>query len=252
MRALEMRNIKKLIITIIACVFYLNASSQFYNGHQMSFGKNKVQYYDYYWQYYRFDDFDCYFNEYGRDLAQFTADYAMKKLKEIEDFFDYTLEKRLMFIIFNKNSEYKQSNIGLVTFDEDTYNTGGFNRIIKNKVMLYYEGDHEAFQRQIAAAITEMIINEMLYNADVKDRIPSSSLISMPDWYIKGLIRYVAYGWDYEAENRVKDGFKSGKYKNINHLEYDDAIDAGQSFWRFVGKKYGDALIPNIIYLTKI
>ena len=29
-------------------------------------------------------------------------------------------------------------------------------------------------------------------------------------------------------------------------------IDAGQSFWRFIGKKYGDALIPNIIYLTKI
>jgi len=249
---LEMSNIKKLIITIIACVFYLNTSGQFYNGHQMSFGKNKVQYYDYYWSYYRFDDFDCYFNEYGRDLAQFTADYAMKKLEEIEDYFDYTLEKRLIFIIFNKNAEYKQSNIGLVTFDEDSYNTGGFSRIIKNKVMLYYEGDHVAFQRQIAASITEVIINEMLYNADVKDRISSSSLIHMPDWYIKGLIHYVSYGWDYEAENRVKDGFKSGKFKNINHLEYDDAIDAGQSFWRFIGKKYGDVLIPNIIYLTKI
>ncbi|MBE3087046.1 MAG: hypothetical protein IMZ64_12615, partial [Bacteroidetes bacterium] len=218
----------------------------------MSFGKNKVQYYDYYWQYYRFEDFDCYFNEYGRDLAQFTADYAMKKLAEIEDYFDYTLEKRLTFIIFNKNAEYKQSNIGLVTFEEDSYNTGGFSRIIKNKVMLYYEGDHVAFQRQIAAAITEVIINEMLYNADVKDRVSSSSLIYMPDWYLKGLINYVAYGWDYEAENRVKDGIKSGKFKNINHLEYDDAIDAGQSFWRYIGKEYGDALIPNIIYLTKI
>jgi len=218
----------------------------------MSFGKNKVQYYNYYWQYYRFDDFDCYFNEYGSDLAQFTADYATKKLAEIEDYFDYTLEKRLIFIIYNKNAEYKQSNIGLVTFEEDSYNTGGFSRIIKNKVMLYYEGDHVAFERQIAASITEVIINEMLYNADVKDRISSSSLIYMPDWYLKGLIRYVAYGWSYEAENRVKDGFKSGKYKNINHLEYDDAIDAGQSFWRFIGKVYGDALIPNIIYLTKI
>jgi Tol biopolymer transport system component len=247
-----MKNIKKLIITIIACVYYLNANGQFYNGHQMSFGKNKVQYFDYYWSYYRFDDFDCYFNEYGRDLAEFTADYALKRLEEIEDYFDYTLEKRLIFIIFNKNAEYKQSNIGLVTSDEDSYNTGGFSRIIKNKVMLYYEGDHVAFQRQISAAITESIINEMLYNADVKDRISSSSVIYMPDWYIKGLIHYVAYGWDYDAENRVKDGLKSGKYKNINHLEYDDAIDAGQSFWRFIGKKYGDVLIPNIIYLTKI
>src|SRR5665648_359241 len=140
MKVLETRNIRKLIITILACIYYLNASGQFYNGHQMSFGKNKVQYYDYYWSYYRFDDFDCYFNEYGRDLAQFTADYAMKKLEEIEDYFDYTLEKRLIFIIFNKNAEYKQSNIGLVTFEEDSYNTGGFSRIIKNKVMLYYDG----------------------------------------------------------------------------------------------------------------
>jgi hypothetical protein len=74
----------------------------------------------------------------------------------------------------------------------------------------------------------------------------------MPDWYMKGLVGYVGGNWDYEAENRVKDGFKSGKYKKINHLEYDDAMDAGESFWRFIGKKYGDALIPNIIYLTKI
>jgi Tol biopolymer transport system component len=243
---------KKLLIIILACIAVNDAQAQFYNGHQMTFGKNRVQYFDYYWSFYRFDDFDCYFNEFGRDLAQYTANYAKKRLAEIEDYFDYTLEKRLIFVIYNKNAEYRQSNIGLVTFDEDTYNTGGYSRIIKNKVMLYYEGDHVAFEKQISAAITEVIINEMLYNADVKDRISSSSNIYMPEWFIKGLINYVAYKWDYEAENRVKDGFKSGKYKNINHLEYQDAIDAGQSFWRFIGKEYGDALIPNIIYLTKI
>jgi len=247
-----MRIFKKLIITFIACALSYNAVAQFYNGHQMSFGKNKVQYFNYYWSFYRFDDFDCYFNEYGRDLAQFTADYATKKLAEIEDYFDYTLEKRMIFIIYNKNAEYKQSNIGLTTFEEESYNTGGYNRIIKNKVMLYYEGDHKSFEQQIASSITQVIINEMLYNADSKDRISSSSTISMPDWYLKGLIKYVGYGWDYETENRVKDGFKSGKYKNISHLEYDDAVAAGQSFWRFIGRKYGDAIIPNIIYLTKI
>ena len=233
-------------------MFFLEAEGQFYNGLQMPFGKNRVQYFDYYWSYYRFEDFDCYFNEYGRDLAQFTADYALKKLDEIEDYFDYTLEKRLIFIIYNKNNEYRQSNIGLVTFDEDTYNTGGFSRIIKNKVMLFYEGDHIAFQKQIAESITQVMINEMLYNADFRDRVSSSSLIYMPDWYLKGLINYVSYGWDYDVENRVKDGIKSGKYKNISHLEFDDAVYAGQSFWRFIGREYGDAIIPNIIYLTKV
>lgn len=247
-----MKRSYRLLVIIPALFLVLNTNGQFYNGHQMSFGKNRVQHYDYYWSYYRFEDFDCYFNEFGRDLAQFTADYAMKKLDEIEGYFDYTLEKRLIFIIYNKNAEYKQSNIGLLTFDEDSYNTGGFSRIIKNKVNLYYEEDHIAFQKQIAESIAEVIVNEMLYNADFKDRISSSSVIYMPEWYMKGLVSYVASGWDYEVENRVRDGIKSGRYKNINHLEYDDAIYAGQSFWRFIGNKYGDALIPNIIYLTKI
>src|SRR4030043_1705497 len=252
MRKQRMRSARRLIIIVIASIFYLNAGGQFYNGHQMTFGKNRVQYYDYYWMFYRFDDFDCYFNEFGRELAQYTADYATEKLGEIEDFFDYSLEKRLVFIIYNKNAEYKQTNIGLVTSDEDSYNTGGFSRIIENKVMLYYEGDHVAFTKQIASAITESIINEMLYNADVKDRVASSSGITLPDWFLKGLINYVSYGWDYEAENRVKDGFKSRKYKNINNLEYEDAIFAGLSSRRFIGQQYGDALIPNIIYLTKV
>jgi WD40 repeat protein len=245
-------NIRKLTITFLTCILYLSASGQFYNGLQMSFGKNKVQYFDYYWSFYRFDDFDCYFNEYGKDLAQFTADYATKKLEEIQDYFDYTLDKRMIFIIYNKNAEFRQSNIGLVTFEEESYNTGGFNRIINNKVMLYYEGDHVAYEKQISEAITKTVINEMLYNADLKDRVSSASMIYLPDWYLKGLTNYVAYGWDYDVENVVKDGIMSGRYKNINHLEYDDATYAGQSFWRFIAKKYGDALIPNIIYLTKI
>jgi hypothetical protein len=246
------KSIYGLIFIALTLIFIQSASGQFYNGLQMNFGKNRVQYYDYYWTFYRFDDIDCYFNENGRDLAQFTANYAIKRLSEIEDYFDYKLEKRLIFIIYNKQAEYQQANIGLVTFSDDDYNLGGFSRIIENKVMLYYEGDHIAFEKQISASITESIIKEMISDAEVRDRVSSSSTIYMPDWYIKGLINYVAFGWDYNIENKVKDGFKTGKFKKINHLEYNDAIYAGQSFWRFIGKEYGDALIPNIIYLTKI
>jgi len=86
----------------------------------------------------------------------------------------------MIFVIYNKNNEYRQSNIGLVTFDEDTYNTGGFSRIINNKVMLYSRVIMFHIRKQIAASITEVIIKEMLYNADFKDRISSSSVIICP------------------------------------------------------------------------
>ncbi|MBA4322450.1 MAG: hypothetical protein C0408_06480, partial [Odoribacter sp.] len=171
-------NIYRFLFTVLFFWSLTAANGQFYNGLQMNFGKNRVQYYDYYWSYYRFDDIDCYFNENGRELAQYTADYAIKRLAEIEDYFDYKLEKRLIFIIYNKQAEYKQTNIGLVTFADDDYNLGGYSRLIKNKVMLYYEGDHIAFQKQISASIAEAIINEMIANADLKDRTSSSSAIN--------------------------------------------------------------------------
>ncbi len=243
--------IRHIILTTVLFLTALAAEGQFYNGLQMTFGKNRLQYYDFYWSYYRFDYLDVYFNEYGRELAQYTASTAQKKISEIEDYFDYFLEKRLILITYNLRAEQKQTNIGLVT-GQDDYNIGGFNRTIKNKVMLYYEGNHEDYDRQIAASVTEVMINEMLYDADRKDRVSGSSEIELPDWYIKGLINYIAFGWDYETDNRLRDGILSGRYKKLNFLEYDDAVIAGQSFWRYIAKTYGDPIIPNIIYLTKI
>ena len=227
------------------------ARGQFYNGLQMTFGKNRLQHYDFYWSYYRFNYFDIYFNEYGRNLAQYTAKVATDKIAEIEDYFDYLFEKRIIFVVYNLHQEQKQTNIGLVT-GQDDYNIGGFSRTIKNKVMLYYEGDHEAYEQQVAASITEVMINEMLYDAERRDRVPGSSQISLPDWYLKGLINYIARDWDYETDNMVRDGILSGRYKKLNFLEYDDAIYAGHSFWRYVANTYGDPIIPNVIYLTKI
>ena len=73
--------------------FRSQASAQFYNGHQMSFGKNRVQYNEFVWSFYRYEKYDVYFNEDGKNLADYTADYAEQIIPKIEAFFDYTMEK---------------------------------------------------------------------------------------------------------------------------------------------------------------
>ncbi|NOY36530.1 MAG: hypothetical protein GXO83_03050 [Chlorobi bacterium] len=236
-----------LLIFMSATVSY----AQFYNGHQMDFGKNRVQYNDFYWSFYRFEQFDIYFNEFGRPLADYTAEVVSKKLYEIEDFFDYRLSKRLIFLVYNKQSDYKQSNIGLVSGMEET-NVGGIKRVLENKVFLFYEGDHRKYDIQIAAAIAQVVINEMINSGDMRDRVSGSSDVSLPDWFVKGLIAYLSEPWDIDIDNRVKDGIMSGKFKNLNHVEKEDAILAGHSFWRYITEEYGEGIVPNILYLTRI
>ncbi len=242
---------KTLFIAILTFLIIATANGQFYNGMQMTFGKNRVQHGNFYWNYFRFDEIDCYYNEFGREVAEFATSVAVEKLNEIEDYFDYSLNKRLILIIYNKKNDFRQSNIGLISAEDD-YNVGGYSRVIKNKVMLWFNGDHEEFRKLIAAAIAEVVVYEMIYNADLRDRITSQNQIQIPDWYIKGLISYVAYRWDSETDNRVRDGFENNRYRNLDNLEYDEAVYAGHSFWKYIGETYGDPIIPNILYLSKI
>ena len=245
------RVVKYLIFLIPALIFLPQVSGQFYYGHQMTFGKNRVQYNNFYWYFYRYEDFDTYFNQQGKNLANYTADYLSEEIARVESFFDYELENRLIFIIYNKLTDFRQSNIGLITGKEE-YNTGGVTKIIRNKVFIYFDGDHKKFEEQISAAITEVLINEMLYGNQLRENVTNSTLIELPDWYLKGLISYVSKRWDIEIEDRVKDGILSNRYEKFNRLTGDDAIYAGHSFWRFIAENYGESVIPNILYLTRI
>ena len=225
--------------------------AQFYNGHQMSFGKNRVQYNEFVWSYYRHDAFDIYFNEDGINLANYTADYAYKAIAENEDFFDYRLNSRILFVVYNRLSDFRQSNIGLIT-GQDEYNIGGTTTLSQNKAFLYFEGDYNKYDEQITAAVARVMVNELLYGNELLDNFTNSTLMNMPDWYLEGLIAYLSKKWDIETENRVKDGIVNGHFEKFSQLTGDDAIYAGHSFWKYVADNYGESVIPSLIYMTSI
>lgn len=242
---------KKILGTLLFVLSVSLAFGQFYNGHQMTFGKNRVQYEDFYWQFFRFERFDTYFYVDGRNLALQTAKIAERKLREVENFFEHTLEHRIIFIIYNRHSDFKQSNIGLVTGAEQT-NIGGVTRIIENKVFLYFEGDHQKFEEQITAAIAQVIFTDMMYGGSFRDKVASSTVLNIPEWYEKGLYSYVAKRWSVEIENKVKDGILSGRYKKFSRLQGEDAVLAGHAIWKFIDETFGRSVISNIVYMTRI
>jgi len=242
---------QKFALAVLLVLFCGKASfSQFYYGLQTDFGKNRIQYEEFLWQFYRFEKFDTYFYLGGKDIAIFTAQKAQESLKEIEDLLDYTLDDNIQFIIYNKQSDFRQSNIGLVT--DQQYNIGGVTRIAGSKIAVYYEGDHQKLEEQIRAGIAEILINQMMYGGNWKDMLKNSTLLTLPEWYVKGLMSYLANPWSAGIENRVKDGIMSGRYKKFNRLTGEDAVYAGHSIWKYVIDNYGKSVVPNILYMTRV
>ncbi|TSA34613.1 MAG: hypothetical protein D4R64_11345 [Porphyromonadaceae bacterium] len=256
-----MGRITRILLGLLMVIIFLTghpARAQFYNGLNMSFGKNRIQYpksevleSEFFASFYRFDRYDVYFYPKGKELAEYVSRFAYRELTRLENFFEYSLSKRIIFLVYNRLSDYRQSNIGLVSGKDET-NIGGVTRIIDNKVFLYFGGDYRKFDQQILAAITEVIMQEMLYGGTMRDRLASSTLLNLPEWYYNGLISFLSKGWDVETENRVKDGILSGRFDKFNRLEGQDAIYAGHSIWNFISEAFGKSVIPTIVYFTRI
>lgn len=239
-----------ILALIFVCFAFLPGFGQFYNGSQMSFGKNRIQYKEFLWTYYKFDDFDIYFYLNGRELAIATAKYATEQIPLMEKKLETGLEEKLQFLVYNNLSDLKQSNIGLA--GDQRYNTGGITHIIGSKVFLYFNGDQRDFERQIRAGIANVLIDQAFYGTSVGSQIKNTTLFTLPEWYKNGLISYLSEEWNTEIDNRVKDGILSGKYKKLNQLTGEDALYAGHMLWKFIADKYGQQALSDIVGMTQI
>ncbi len=225
------------------------AVAQFYNGTNTGFGKNRVQFKPYEWKFYRFDKYETYFYTGGNDLAVYTSKIAPKLIEDQEDFFDFDLKEKIQFIIYNKQSDFKQSNIGL-SFENGEI--GGITQILGSKVFIYFNGNHQDFEKQIKNGIAHVLINQQIYGASWVQAIKNSSLLTVPDWYIDGLTSYISEPWSPEIENKVRDGIINNKYQKFNRLNSEDATIASHSVWAYIANTYGDNVIPNILYMTRL
>jgi Tol biopolymer transport system component len=239
------------ILSLVFCCFSFTSHAQFYNGSQLTFGKSRVQFKNFFWSYFRFEKFDTYFYLNGKELAMYTAEYADTHIKEIETELQSTLEDKVQFIIFNNLTDLKQSNIGLED-DWESYNTGGVTKIIGGKVMVYFDGNYDHFERQIRAGIATVILNEMIYGTGIGAQIKNNAIFTMPEWYMNGLVSYISEKWDPEVDNLVKDAILNKKYEKFNHLIGKEAMYAGHSLWNYISLKYGESTIPNIVYIARL
>lgn len=143
----------------------------------------------------------------------------------------------------------KQSNIGIGV---DWQNTGGVTKLVGNKMIVYFDGNHENLRRQIRQGIARIMLETLLFGEDIGEFAGNAALIDFPKWFTDGFIGYAAENWTAKQDEELKLIIMSGKYSNFNALAYDHTLLAGQAFWYYVESKYGKDAVPYLMYITRI
>jgi hypothetical protein len=209
-----------------------------------------MQYQSFNWTYFDFERFRVYLYEGGQEIARYAATSFDRQLPIMEKRLDYQIEDKIDVIVYNNQSDFKQSNIGLAS--EDNGNIGGVTRIIGDKIFIYFTGSHADLDKQIRAALSELMIDQMMYGGRTRDIVKNSTLLSLPDWFKNGLIAYISEGWNSNIDNRVMDAIQNDRFIKFNQLTGKDATMAGHAMWYYVADEFGEAVIPNLLYMTKV
>jgi hypothetical protein len=238
-------------IQLVAILLAISVSTLWGQQGRIEFGKNRVQYHRNFdeWSRYESDNFIVYWYGVGRNVGQAVVQLAEYDFTYVQRVLEHRLNDKVQIIVYTDLTDLKQSNIGS---DETFVNTGEAVKVEGKKIFVYFNGNHLHLRKQIREGIASIYLNAMLYGGNFQEVIQNAVLLNLPTWFKPGLVGYIGESWNAELDNRLKEIFALGKYKNFEKFAEDHPVLAGHSFWFFISEIFGDASVSNLLYLTRI
>lgn len=233
-----------LIFFLTSLLFTVNAQVN-----TVEFGKNRVQYKKMKWKFYQSENFNAYFNQGGLELGRFVAQVAEEELPSIEKEMEYSLQRFADIAIYNNYDDYKSSNIGLGT---EWQSPGGVTKLVNNKIVVYYNGNHNYLKLQIRQGIARILMNNILFGDDIGEMASNATLLDLPTWLTDGYVSYIAENWSTEKDNDLKNALLSGNYKNFYQFAFAEPVLAGHAFWYYISERYRKEDVTYLLYLTRL
>src|ERR1044072_4920466 len=155
-------NLRSGILT--AFVFLLLGSSMLYGQQSREvFGKNRIQYRQFDWVYLSGENFDVYYYDARKAMAQEALEFLEGEFDRITDLIGYPPYFKTKVFLYNSLSDLRQSNVGL---NHNFHNVGGETEFIKPYVEVAHMGTAQEFKDELLFQISDIMIHEMMFGGN--------------------------------------------------------------------------------------
>ncbi|HNL66611.1 MAG TPA: hypothetical protein PKL81_16045, partial [Ferruginibacter sp.] len=236
-------------LSLISSLLILIAYSSIAQVNSVEFGKNRIQYKKFKWKYYQSKNFNVYYYQNGEELAKFIAQSAEKELTQIEEAAEYSLQRRANIVLYNEYADMLQSNIGL---EIDWQNSGGGTKLVNNKMVVYFESDHQKLRLQVRRGIAQVLTENRLFGDDIGEVAGNQALLDLPKWLTDGYVSYLAQNWSTELDDELKSEILSGNYTKFTRFANEKPQLAGHAFWFYIDEMYKKENVTYLLYLATV
>lgn len=239
-----------ILLTVMFIHGWTSLHAQFHDGTNVEFGKNRVQYQSFDWQYFPINGAEVYYYQGGKSLASHVVVDAHIWIQEVERLLDRSIEKPIQFLVFNKQEDFRQSNIGGASTEDE--NIGGTAILVGSKIFLYGKGERALLERDVKKGLAELLFNQTMHGGSWQDALRNNSSIQFPKWYTQGLFSYVSQPWSSDVSMRAIDAARCGLIREASRASATDASSVGHAIWKYIADVFGEPVIANVMYMTRV
>jgi len=203
------------------------------------FGANKVQTRDYQFQSYETEHFRVLFYPGGEGLAEFAARSAEEFYAQTAKDLGVELETKVPLIVYLSPGQFSETNVILDVLGEGV---GGFSEIIKNRIVVPFNGSYNDLHHVIGHELAHIFEFQMFYRSRLASLLGAIDEFNIPLWVMEGFAEFQS-GW----VNVSSDAFMRDLVINNRLVPLQNLSDGmgylvyreGESFFRYVEERYG-------------
>jgi hypothetical protein len=220
-------------------------------GAQSYFGQNQVQYKHFKWKVIETEHFLVHYYPEERVAALDAARMAERSYARLSRVLGHQFREKKPIILFSSRADFAQNN---VTGDLGE-GVGGVTESGRHRLILPLTGDLGSFEHVLA----HEMVHEFQYDVFSRGRAganqQSLERINPPLWFMEGMAEYLSIGPTHPlTAGWLRDAAVSGNIPTIDQMtERPDKYFPyryGESLWQYVGERWGDAAIGEILRST--
>ena len=215
---------------------------------QEYFGQNQVQYDRLRWRVIETEHFLVhYYPEIG-DVAPDAARMAERSYARLSRLMAHQFREKKPILIYGSSGDFAQSNV----FGDLGEGTGGVTDPLRQRMSQFFSGDWNSFEHVLQHEMVHVFQFDIFSRGRAGSGLQNLATVNPPLWFMEGLAEYFSIGDKHPwTDAWVRDGVVNGTLPSIQQMmERPDKYFPyryGLSVWQFVGAKWGDEVIGEIM-----
>lgn len=215
------------------------------------FGQNSVQYREFDWKILKTEHFDVHYYPELSEVAVYTGRMAERSYARLSRLLGHDFRERKPIIIYGSRAEFAQSNV-LGDLGEGV---GGATDPLRQRNMFFFSGDLGEAEHVLTHEMVHVFQFDIFGRGTAGAGLQQLSQVNPSLWYMEGMAEYLTNGPDHPHTDAImRDAALNGDIPTIEEMT--DRPDLyfpyrfGESLWRYVGGRWGDEVIGEIMQAT--